>query len=186
MPPIQDEEKIQKVREFYERVSQANFDYFDYWKEETYLHWDFWLTCFFTFLPCIIWLKVHKRKSRGRLLLAGFFVVIISSWFDFLGTVYGLWYYTGKNIPTIPSYGPWDFCIFPVLVMLIIQIKPQVAPWKKGLFFASFSTFVGEPLFWWLGFYVLTGWNMLYSFPIYFVIYLLAHKLTELKSFEKL
>lgn len=184
--PIQDQKEIHQVRTFYEKVDNANTEYFNYWKEETFLQWEFWTSFMFTAIPLIIWWKIHKKESRGRLLFAGFFVLILTCWFDFLGTTFGWWYYTGTVIPTLPSYAPWDFAIFPVIVMLIIQFKPHISVWKKGIFFASFATFVGEPLFWWLGLYVLTGWNMLYSFPIYLIIYVLAHKLSELRTFEKI
>ncbi|WP_108669944.1 CBO0543 family protein [Peribacillus acanthi] len=182
--PIQSQDRLEKVGKFYEEITKVHIDYYHYWKEATFLHWDFLLSLAFTIIPPIIWWKVHKKESRMRLLVAGLFITVITSWLDFLGTIYGLWYYTGKVLPTLPSYIPWDFCIFPVLVMLIIQYKPHVAAWKKALFFASFSSFIGEPLFWWLGFYVLNKWSMLYSFPIYFVLFLIAHRLSQSKHFE--
>jgi hypothetical protein len=45
------EEQITRVSEFYDRVVNANKDYFDYWLEETFLHWDFWLSFAFTVIP---------------------------------------------------------------------------------------------------------------------------------------
>jgi hypothetical protein len=182
--PVQTEEKLKNANHFYNRVTEANIDYFHYWQEETFLHWDFWISTGFAIIPWIIWFKLHKKESRARLLLVGLFVIIITCWFDFIGTIYGFWYYTGKNIPTIPSYAPWDFCIFPVVIMLLIQYKPKMKPWKKALIFSGLSTFIGEPLFWWLGLYVIEKWNLLYSFPIYFIIYLLAHKISRTKTFE--
>ncbi|WP_425466189.1 CBO0543 family protein [Paenibacillus methanolicus] len=72
---------------------------------------------------------------RGQLLLASFTALIISSWLDFNGVILGLWYYTGLAIPTIPSYVPWDFCLLPVLIMFLIQVKPQLsAYWKAAIF----------------------------------------------------
>lgn len=184
--PIQSKEKLDQVGEFYNKITDANIDYYHFWKEETFLHWDFWFSCACTILPWIFWWKIHKRESRARLITVGLFVVVITSWLDFIGSIYGLWYYSGKNFPTIPSYFPWDFCIFPVLIMIMLQYKTYVSPWKKALLFASISTFIGEPLFWWLGMYILEKWNMLYSFPIYFVIYLLADRISKAKTFEKL
>ncbi|HLO12897.1 MAG TPA: CBO0543 family protein [Pseudoneobacillus sp.] len=184
MKSIQDPEKLKKVGEFYDQVAKANKDYLDFWKEHTLFHWDFWLTLLlFIILPVLFWVKIRKKDSSNRLLFVGFFVIIITSWFDFLGVQFGLWYYTGKVIPSIPSYIPWDFVIFPVFIMSLIQIKPSLSPYIKGLLFAVVSAFVGEPIFLWLGFYVMDGWHTYYSFPIYFFIYLLAHKMSTVENF---
>ena len=185
MKTLQDPEKIRKVGNFYERVTDTNKDYFHFWKEHTLFHWDFWLTLvLFIFLPIIFWIKFRKKESSNRLLFVGFFVAIISSWMDFIGVQCGLWYYSGKVVPTIPSYIPWDLILFPVLIMTLIQIKPTLSPFVKALFFAVLSAFIGEPLFLWLGFYVIKKWSIFYSFPIYFVIYLFAHKLSRVGNFE--
>lgn len=103
---------------------------------------------------------------------------------DFLGVQYGKWFYTGKVVPSIPSYIPWDFFILPIFIMTLIQVIPSVSPFIKALFFAGVSAFIGEPLFLWLGFYVMEGWHIYYSFPINIVIYLLAHKMSTLDNFE--
>ncbi|UNJ81252.1 hypothetical protein (plasmid) [Metabacillus dongyingensis] len=103
---------------------------------------------------------------------------------DFLGVAFGKWYYTGKVIPTIPSYIPWDFVLIPVFVMFLIQFKPHWSPILKGILFAGVSSFVGEPFFKWLGFYVELEWSPFYSFPIYIVIYLISSRLSKVKSFQ--
>lgn len=159
-------------------------EYLRYWKENTLFHWDFWISLLFIIVPILFWIIIRKRDSSNRLLFVGFFVVIISSWFDFLGVQFGLWYYTGKVVPSIPSYIPWDFIIFPVFIMTLIQIKPNFSPFIKSIIFAGISAFIGEPLFIWLGFYKMTGWHLYYSFPIYIVIYLMANKMSTLNNFE--
>lgn len=77
-----------------------------------------------------------------------------------------------------------DWVLLPILLMTLIQFKPKVFPIIKGLIFASINTFIGEPLFIWLGFYVIKDWHIFYSFPIYFVIFLLAYRLSKVKNFE--
>lgn len=181
-----DHQKISKVGSFYKKVSDANIEYFKFWKEETFLHWDFWLTLLITVLPWIIWWRFHKRESRARLLTVGLFVIFITSWFDFIGTIFGFWFYTGKNVPTIPSFMPWDFSLFPVVIMLLVQVKPKTAPWKKALLFSACCAFIGEPIFIWLHLYILLKWKLVYSFPIYFVIYMLASKLGHAKTYDPL
>lgn len=134
----------------------------------------------------MLWFKFKKDESTHRLLFVGFLVIIISSWMDFVGTMYGLWFYTGKPIPTMPSYVPWDYSLLPVMVMLLLQYKPASSPFLKALIFAGVSSFIGEPLFQWIGIYVMTNWKIYYSFPIYFFIYLLSHKVSRVNMFEKL
>ncbi|WP_420871936.1 CBO0543 family protein [Cohnella rhizosphaerae] len=101
---------------------------------------------------------------------------------DFVGTSYGLWYYTGKVIPTIPVFVPWDFCVLPVFIALLIEYKPHFSPLVKAMIFAGVSAFIGEPVFLWLGFYVMVNWNILISFPIYFLIYLASYKIGTKKT----
>ncbi|MDG0792348.1 hypothetical protein OMP38_16840 [Cohnella ginsengisoli] len=130
-----------------------------------------------------MWIKVRNKESEDRSLFVIFFTVIVTCWLDFVGTDYGLWFYTGKVIPTIPVYFPWDFCILPVFIALLIQYKPHFSPLIKALVFAAVSAFIGEPVFLWLGFYVIVKWNILYSLPIYFFIYLASHKISKRKGF---
>jgi hypothetical protein len=187
MNALQSEKKIKEVGEFYSEVAKTNKDYLEYWLDHTLFHWDFWLSLIvFTIVPVVFWIKFRKKESSNRLLFTGMFVFIIASWLDFLGVQFGKWYYTGKVIPSIPSYVPWDWVILPVFIMTLIQFKPHISPVLKAIFFASVSTFIGEPLFLWLGFYVIKDWHILYSFPIYFIIYLLANRVSNVKNFERI
>lgn len=183
---IQQDEKVRQLIEFYNQVKDAHHNYFEYWLEHTFLHWEFWIAAFLTVFPWVLWGFLHKKESRIRLLAVGFYMIIITSWLDFLGTVMGLWVYTGNAIPTIPAFMPWDFSVFPVIIMLLLQYKPKVANWKKGLLFASGSAFIGEPLFIWLGLYVPLKWFPIISFPIYFVIFMIAAKIAHSKSYAPL
>lgn len=183
LAPIQNPEKIKKVGEIYEKVVDANKDYFDFWLNHTLFHWDFWISLALTILPWAVWLKVRKKGSADRSLFVIFFTVIVTCWLDFVGTSYGLWYYTGKVIPTIPVFVPWDFCVLPVFIALLIEYKPHFSPLVKAMIFAGVSAFIGEPVFLWLGFYVMVNWNILISFPIYFLIYLASYKIGTKKRF---
>lgn len=100
------------------------------------------------------------------------FVFTPSSWLDFLGVQYGKWYYTGKVLPSIPSYVPWDWVILPVLVMTLIQFKPQISPILKVIIYAGVSTFIGEPLFLWVRFLRHKG----LAYPL-FLLYIFHHLL---------
>lgn len=179
-----DEEKLKQLGVYYEEIAQTNQEYFTYWLENTFLHWDFWLSLSFSVIPWVLFILFRKKESTHRLLYVGLFAIIIASYLDFLGVVMGLWYYVGNVLPTIPPYVPWDFSIIPVFIMFLIQFQPEIKAYWKGLFFAGTATFIGEPFFRWLGFYVVEDWSKLYSFPIYFLFFLLCHKLSKVGKFE--
>lgn len=151
--------------------------------KETFLHWDWWVSFILAITPWILWWKLRKHDSTFRLVFVAIFVLTLTSWFDFIGVIFGAWHYSGKLIPTIPSYIPFDFCLFPVIVTLMIQYKPNISTWIKALIFAAFSAFIAEPLFVWMRFYVLVHWKYIYSFPIYILIYLAADWMSKRKSF---
>ncbi len=176
-------EKTKRVGEFYKVIDQANDKYFYFWKKHTFLHWDWWLSLGLAVIPWIIWWKWRDKENTARFMFAAFFIIIIASFLDFLGVALGLWYYTGKLIPTIPSYVPWDFCLIPVTMTLLMQIRPYISPFKKAIFYGALTAFVGEPIFKWLGLYIPVHWEHIYSFPIYAWMYLAADWVSKRKTF---
>jgi hypothetical protein len=186
MKTLQDSEKIKDTHKFYEKFHQIEMDYKDYWLEHTLWHWEFWLSISLTIVPWILWFIFRKRGSEARLLLAGLFVICIASFLDFIGVASGLWHYSGKALPLIPTYMPWDFSLLPVTMMLWIQAKRHWNPFIKGFIYACLAAFVGEPLFEWIGLYQPTHWRSFYSFPIYIVLYLISHRISNSKTFDPL
>ncbi|WP_085521659.1 CBO0543 family protein [Tuberibacillus sp. Marseille-P3662] len=179
MEPIINKGAVQFVDRYYQRFHQLQADMLDYWIDHTLFHWDFWISVILTIFPWIVWFWVCDKQNFGRILFAGCLVIIIASYMDFLGTALGLWYYAGKALPTIPAYVPWDISLIPIFVMLLLQFKPHLNPWLKGVFFGVVSGVVAEVIFKLLGFYVSKGWHMWYSVPIYVLIYLIAHWMAE-------
>ncbi|KAF0822094.1 hypothetical protein KIS1582_4115 [Cytobacillus firmus] len=74
----------------------------------------------------------------------------------------------------------------PVTIMFFLQIKPQVSPIIKGLIFAGITAFIAETFSLWIGYYKYPGWNSIFSFPFFFVIYLIAHKLAHSSAIKPL
>lgn len=186
MKSLISKEEIGKSEEFFQRIHQVEVDYFTYWKEHTLLHWEFWLSVALSIIPWLVWLLIRKRGSESRLLLAGGFTLCIASWFDFLGLVFGSWHYSGRALPTIPSFFPWDFSLIPVTMMLWLQFKPTLNPFIKAVIYSVLTSFIGEPLFEWIGLYTRVKWNVFYSFPIWIVIYLIAYRISKTKAFDPL
>lgn len=184
MGPLLDSDKIKTTDKFYEQIHQINVEYYEFWKENTLWHWDFYLSIVLAVTPWMIWFFFRKKGSEGRLLLVGSFVVIITSWLDFLGVISGIWHYSGKVIPTIPSYIPWDFCLLPVLTMFFLQIKPDIHPFLKAIIYGALISFIGEPIMEWIGLYTSGNWKNYYSFPIYIVIFLISFRISKINTFK--
>ncbi|WP_066307235.1 CBO0543 family protein [Bacillus sp. FJAT-29814] len=186
MTPLISNEEIKNSDEFFQRIHQVQVDYLSYWKVNTLWHWEFWLSVALSTIPWVIWILLRKRGSEARLLLAGGFGLIVSAWFDFLGLVLGFWHYAGRVLPTIPTFLPWDFTLIPVTIMLWLQFKPALNPFFKAVIYSALTSFIGEPLFEWIGFYTTVKWSVFYSFPIYVIIYLIAYRISRAKSLDPL
>ncbi len=180
------EENTESTAAFYKQIVHVHEDYYQFWKEHTLFHWEWWFSLALAIIPWLIWMKVHQKESRNRMLYVAFFLIIISSSLDLAGVILGLWYYEGKVLPIFPTYIPWDFCLIPVTMTLLIQYKPHIAPWKKAIFFGALTSFIGEPFFAIIDLYKMVHWEHLYSFPIYITLYLAADRLSKAEHFSPL
>jgi hypothetical protein len=175
-----------ETAKIYENVHELYLDKFDYWKQEVVFSWQWWAGVTLTILPWILWYKIRKRDSTNRLLYVAFFVMVFSVWSDSIGVQLGLWYYNYDVLPFAPSYKPWDFTLIPVLTIMLIQLKPEVNMIFKALMYSIFISFISEPLFVWSGLVVYPNWKYVYSFPIYFLIYIISHYLSTRNTFDKI
>lgn len=108
------------ANETYELITTAQKLKLQNWIEYVFFTPLWWLGISLSIVPWIFWIFYHKRKSRNRMLFVGFIVIIIASFFDFLGTQLGLWMYYYEVFPWIPAYEPWDFTLIPVIILLLI------------------------------------------------------------------
>ncbi|MGN7942171.1 CBO0543 family protein [Virgibacillus sp. 6R] len=149
------------------------------WADHIVFSFGWFTSLFLTVVPWIVWFIFRNKDSQTRLLLGGLWAMLVSSWLDYIGVTLGLWKYYNKLVPIMPDYFPWDFSLMPVTIMFFLQFKPKVRPIIKGLIFAAMTAFLAEPLFFWLGYYEYRGWNSIWSFPFFLVIYLISHKLVH-------
>ncbi|MBM7571195.1 CBO0543 family protein [Aquibacillus albus] len=156
----------------------------DVWKEHVVFTGHWWIGVILTIVPWILWIFFRKKESTNRLLFVGFFVMILSIILDFLGTKLGLWYYYYDLIPFIPAFMPWDITLIPLSVMFLIEYRPQINPIIKAFIFSVVIAFVVEPLFVWISLYQPVTWRHYYSFPIFFLIYLISHFLSKQRNFK--
>lgn len=177
-------QKIASVGKLFEKFQHLHMEYGQLWMDETFLHWDWWLSVLFSVGSWGFWIFYRKKESTHRLLYAGIFIIALSLCLDYIGTALGLWYYNGKLTPSFPAWLPYNLCMLPVSIMFLIQTKPHIAGWKKGIFYGLVTAFIGEPIFVWLGFYVMTGWHYIYSILPYALIYIFAEWLTKRDTFQ--
>lgn len=178
---------LKKMTELHGEIDKMNDFYVTLWKEDMFLTWRWWLNVGILILPWVFWFIFRKKESTNRLLLAGLFVFLITSVFDSIGVAFGQWVYLYTPLPYLHTFFlPWDFSSFPVMIMFLLQFKPEMNPYLKALFFAVISAFVFEPIFVYLKVYALLKWKYYYGLPIYFLIYLLAHRVSRRDHFERL
>ncbi|WEG13332.1 hypothetical protein PU629_02915 [Pullulanibacillus sp. KACC 23026] len=156
------------------------------WKAEVLYTWQWWLGMSLTLIPWIFWIIVRKKDSTGRLLYVGVFVSLVSVTLDNIGVQLSLWDYVKPVTPAIPSYLPYDFSLMPVTIMLLIQFTYKVNHWLIGLIYALITSFIGEPIFKWMGIYDPVNWKHIYSVPFYLLIYVSAYKLAFIKTFNSI
>ncbi|MFD1607384.1 CBO0543 family protein [Oceanobacillus luteolus] len=178
-------EEMEKLEILINQFQDLHEEYTGVWLDEVFLHWDWWISLIISVGTWIFWIFYRKKESTHRLLHAGIFAMLISIILCYIGSAFGLWYYTGKLTPTYPAWFPYNLSLLPVTIMFLIQTKPHIASWKKGIFYGLLTAFVGEPIFVWAGFYVMTGWEYIYSVPIYAIIFIVCDWLTKRDTFEK-
>ena len=177
---------LKKIDDLYNSITQISKQMIKLWYAHILFTWQWWLLLALTIIPWIFWIIIRKKESTNRLLFCAFFVIIISCWLDFIGIQFGLWSYYIQVIPFIPSYVTLDFSLLPVTILLVLQIKPDFNPIIKAICFSAVTSFIMQPIFVWLNIYNPRNWKHYYSFPIFIVIYLIAHFLSRRKNFKTL
>lgn len=181
-----DNEYIRGMEDAYNLISQANNTMINLWLKHTFLSWQWWLGVSLSIIPWIFWIIFRKKESTNRLLLTGFFAILITSWFDVMGILFSLWSYYHNVVPFSPAFVPWDFSLFPVTIMFLLQIKPKVSPIIKAIGFSVYSSFISEPFFTWIEIYNPKHWKYIYSFPIIIAIYLISDWFSRRPHFERI
>ncbi len=177
---------IKGMENSYSLISQANDEMIHLWLSNTFLTWQWWLGVSLATVPWVIWIIFRRKESTNRLLLAGLFAILISSWLDIMGILFGLWSYHYNVVPFSPAFVPWDFTLLPVTIMFFLQIKPYIKPLIKATVFSVCSSFIAEPIFVWIGIYNPKHWEHIYSFPIVIAIYLICDWISKRNHFERL
>ena len=177
---------IGKTDEIFKLYHELNKRLYTIWKNEILFTWQWWLLLALSVLPWIIWYLIRDKESTGRLLYAGFCVMVISTFLDFIGIAAGLWEYPLKLIPFIQSLAPWNVTLLPVVTMITLQFMPRIRPLIKAVIYSASGSFILQPVSQWLGLYKPNGWKDYYSFPVLITIYLISNFLVSKDYFKKL
>jgi len=145
------------------------------WAQQMVFTWHWWIDLTLAVLPWVLWIIIHDKRQTHRLLYAGMFTAFVAMILDQIGISQGGWSYNTSLLPFFPEYLPWDCTVMPVTAMLSYQFYPRINPWLKGAVFGVFAAYVVEPIFIWLGFYEPALWEIHYSMPIYFAIYMAGY-----------
>lgn len=175
-----------KLHDLHNTITQAYADVRSIWFTNCFLTWQWWLCLVLLIVPWALWIRYRKKESTGRLLLAAFVVMSISTHLDTIGIVLGVWSYNIDIILLFPCLVIYDLSLLPVATMVFLQYKPGMNPFIKAVIYSGVCSFVVQPLFEWLRFYNPQYWKHYYSFPIFIWLYLLAHFCVTRESFEKL
>ena len=151
------------------------------WSSSIIFSWRWWINIALTVLPWVIWLKVRDKENTSRLLFVGVITMLVTNCLNNIGLNYHLWHYDWKITPLTLMFIPWDYALFPVGIMLLIQVKPKVSVYIKAFIFAFITAFVFEPFYSWLGLYQPVHWKYWYSFIIYIPLFLIFTKIYHSK-----
>lgn len=168
MTQSKDNINIQDAIEAQKSIFETNYTY---WTEHVLFSFNWWFLVIVSIVPWFIWWKFVDKKRLIEILNVGFLSMVIVSLLDLIGSSFVFWTYGFKLVNMLLPLLTVDLTLLPVLNMFFYQFFPK---WKSFIVanvgLALFGTFIAEPLFVWLGIYILHGWKYIYSLPIYIAI----------------
>ncbi|MGZ4164667.1 MAG: CBO0543 family protein [Tumebacillaceae bacterium] len=159
----------------YEQIKRGNQEIVRIWSQEVLFSWRWWVVFALAVCPWAIAWVLMAREKRQQYLISSLILIGISSLLDIAGLTFDLWRYYVTLIPVMGGFFPWDMTVLPVAFILAYEIRPQWSPWVKGLLTALVMAFVGEPFTETLGLTNHLAWKHAYSFPIYYLLYVVAY-----------
>lgn len=160
---------------------------FSYWYQHVFLTWRWWLLVSLLLLPWVLFFVMLKRSRANNTphhlhstVTFGLIIILFVFLLDALGNELGLWAYPYNLIFILPKSLTFDLSVIPVSYMLLYYFSPSRRKFLVALLSLSFLfAFVGEPLAVWLQLYQPIHWSHFYSFPIYFLIGVIARIIVD-------
>ncbi|MGO4886160.1 CBO0543 family protein [Anaerobacillus sp. MEB173] len=172
--------------DYFLKQNQLMNEKFQIWLEHSLFSWQWWFGLILLVISIIFWIKFRKKDSTNRLLYSGFFVAIVASFLDLIGTSLGLFHYHYEIFPFAANYLPWSIIMLPISIMIFLQIKPKANPFFKAAIYSAVASFIVLPFLNFIEIYHPIRWNYFYSFPILVTLYLITHFLVRRNNFEKI
>ncbi len=145
-----------------------------HWMNVELFSFQWWFLAILMIVPWIIWWRLIDKKRLQEILLYGFFVIVLSTILDDIGSHILLWDYHINLTPLVHQLGPINLSVLPISLMAIYQ---YCSTWKSffiwNIFLAAGGSFIVEPLFKWMDIYEPLKWKYFFSFPIYILIALI-------------
>jgi hypothetical protein len=161
--------KFKIMQEHYEDLHNL---WLDYWTQEVVFTYQWWLMIFLLITPFFVWWRLVDKTRLIEISMVGLVASGSALILDQVGTSLGYWTYPYTITPLERDlWAVADFSIVPFFYMMIYQRFPK---WKTYLFaaliYAVFSAYIAEPIFQWLGIYVMIKWEHSYSVPAYVLL----------------
>lgn len=168
-----DEQLVEMTR----RLTQAQIEF---WRQETVFSWPWWLLAAMLILPWFAW---YGLADKRRLVSLGIFLLVfmvLAITLDEAITSLSLRFYPHKLVPLLTRLTSTDYSVAPIMFTLAYQwFTSWRSFFRAAAVAAALISFVGEPVFKWLGFYVLIKWQYYYGFPVLLGMGLAAKWLTD-------
>lgn len=143
---------------------------FEYWFENVFLQWEWWLLLFLVFLPWIIWWFVVDKKRIDEILFFGLVIIILATILDSIGSNLFWWSYPTELIQIIPPLVPVDLSVIPCLMMVVYQyFSTWKRLWLSTLILGILATYIGEAFFIWIGYFQRIEWQHIHSILFYII-----------------
>lgn len=159
---------VHDVHEAQKTLFETNYTY---WMEHVLFSFNWWFLIILSIIPWFFWWKFVDKKRLLEISCIGFLSMLIALCLDLIGTSFVFWSYQFNLVQMLLPLCTIDMTLLPILNMLLYQLFPK---WKSyivaSIVVALIGTFLAEPLFVWMGIYILHSWEHIYSLPIYIAI----------------
>ncbi|MGE5415555.1 MAG: CBO0543 family protein [Acidobacteriota bacterium] len=149
------------------------------WLINDFLTWRWLVQLAFLVIPWFAWWKLVDRKRLPEILFFGILVSLGCVSSDAIGIQLGLWSYPYRLIPGVYYIASADFGILPVSFMMFYQHFYGRYGVSGAVLLALGCSYIGEPLYVWLGFYDPLYWRYSYTLPIYLALFLGGRAVTR-------
>ncbi|MGE5405647.1 MAG: CBO0543 family protein [Candidatus Saccharibacteria bacterium] len=149
------------------------------WLINDFLTWQWFANLAFLFLPWLIWWIFVDRKRLPEILFFGVLISLACVSSDAIGVGLKIWSYPHPFLPGVKYVFCSDFGILPVSYMMFYQHFSERHAILGAVLLALGCSYIGEPVYVWLGLYDPGYWRYSYTIPLYLVMFLGGRALTR-------